>query len=380
MKYRKLKNTGFDISALGFGLMRLPTTDGKNAVDEKQSIELIRTAIDNGVNYIDTAYNYSGGNSEIACGKALKDGYREKIKLATKNPVFMLSSKEDFNKKLDEQLKRLDVDYIDYYLLHALTAKTWENKVLKFGLLEQAEKAKKEGKIRHIGFSFHDELDVFKKIVDGYDKWEFCYIQMNYMNETHQAGLEGLKYASGKGLDVIIMEPLLGGRLANHTDRVNKIFESSNPERPPVEWALDYLWDMPEVGALLSGMNTMEQITSNIKFASNSGVNMFSDKERQAIKDAQQALASSGEIPCTACGYCLPCPVNVNIPANFKIYNELSIYNAPALSKGSYAFLGLERDGKTTAKYCVKCGECEGKCPQNIKISELMEKVHKSLI
>ena len=257
MKYRKFGKLDYQISALGFGCMRLPTRDNKPMsadIDEHASIRLIRSAIDRGVNYIDTAYPYHNGNSEIVTGKALSDGYRDKVKLATKSPLWFVNSPGDFDKFLNEQLKKLQTDHIDFYLMHGLDKKKWENTVLKLGLLEKAEAAIKDGRIGNLGFSFHDGHASFKPIVDGYNRWEFCQIQYNYMDTENQAGTEGLRYAAGKGLAVIVMEPLLGGRLSIPPPEVRKVFDKYGDKRSPSQWALQWVWSQSEVTSLLSGM------------------------------------------------------------------------------------------------------------------------------
>ncbi len=377
MQYRKFGNTGFDASILGFGCMRLPMAGGK--IDEKEAIKMIRTGIDNGINYIDTAYIYHGGESEVIVGKALKDGYREKVKLATKMPTWLCKDKGDYDKLLEEQLKRLDVEHIDFYLLHSLSTPFWNEIILKYDYLTKSEQVKQSGKVGHIGFSFHDDYNAFKTIVDGYDKWEFCQIQLNYLNEEYQQGLAGLKYAAEKDLPVIIMEPLLGGKLAAPAKKITSIFEEVDAERTPVEWALDYLWNMPEVTLLLSGMSTMEQVEDNLKYASRATASMLSEKEVNAIKAVQAKFKEVEAIPCTKCGYCMPCPVGLDIPRNFDTYNSLFLFENDFRSKNTYELMKMEGDGKKTADNCIACKKCEQHCPQKINISGLMPKVHETL-
>jgi predicted aldo/keto reductase-like oxidoreductase len=381
MKYRKFGSTGLEVSALGFGAMRLPTsmTEGDRFSDRivvPEAIRMIRHSIDQGVNYIDTAYPYHGGKSEIVTGKALKDGYREKVLLATKLPVWSVRKAEDFDRLLDEQLGKLQTDYIDCYLLHSLSRHSWRNTVLKHNLLEKAEAAKKAGKIRHIGFSFHDGPDAFREIVDGYDKWEFCQIQYNYMDMNNQAGMAGLKYAASKGLAVVIMEPLLGGRLANPPKEVLDIFKASGKGASAADWALQWLWNQPEVSTVLSGMSNMEQLEENLISAARSGVGIMSEEDLGIIEKARLAYQGRAIIPCTRCGYCMPCPNKVDIPRNFELYNESVIYDDPAGSQNSYKHFF---DPKARAGKCIACKVCEPKCPQGIPISEWMPKVHKAL-
>ena len=276
MKYRKFGSTGLEVSALGFGCMRLPIHEDKT-IDEEKAIAMIRHAIDSGVNYVDTAYPYHQGTGELVVGKALKDGYREKTYLADKLPVWLIEKEEDFDKYLDEQLEKLGTDHIDFYLLHALSRERFEERVKKFNLTKKMEEAKAAGKIRYLGFSFHDSLDVFKEIVDYYH-WDFCQIQYNYINTNYQAGTEGLKYAASKGLGVVVMEPLLGGKLANLAEHVAEVVPDKKSQ---VEYALDFLWDQPEVSLLLSGMTEPEQVEENLEYASRSEIGMVTEEERQ---------------------------------------------------------------------------------------------------
>ncbi|MBP7332843.1 MAG: aldo/keto reductase, partial [Firmicutes bacterium] len=284
MQYRRFGSLDWQASALGFGCMRLPTVDGKalsGNIDEAESIQMIRFAIDRGVNYVDTAYPYHEKNSEIVTGKALKDGYRGKVRLATKSPVWSIKKTEDFDLFLNEQLKKLQTDYIDFYLFHGLDKKRWDNVVIKMNLLEKAESAQRDGKIGYIGFSFHDRYDVFQEIIDGYNGWTFCQIQYNYMNTEHQAGARGLRYAASKGLAVVIMEPLLGGRLANPPAPVLNVFKKTG--KTPVDSALQWVWNQPEVSLLLSGMHTMRQVEENIASADTSGINAMGPEELAVI-------------------------------------------------------------------------------------------------
>lgn len=368
MQYRRLGNTGCEISALGFGTMRLPTTDhapGSANIDTQEAIRLIRHAIDQGLNYVDTAYNYHGGQSEVVVGEALKDGYREKTYLATKSPVWLFNEPEDFDRHLDEQLSKLQTDHIDFYLLHALNHDTWENKVKKLGLIGRMAAAKAAGKIRFMGFSFHSSVELFKEIVDASDDWDFCQIQYNYINVDYQAGDEGLAYAAGKGLGVIIMEPLLGGRLAVAPEQVAKVLPEG---RSAVDWAFSYLWDKPEVSLLLSGMGTMEMVEQNLAFADKSHTGMVPEEEKPLYAEAKRIFDTMAIVPCTQCGYCMPCPCGVDIPHVYDAYNKTA---SLGLKKARPVYEALE--GK--ADLCVACGHCEEHCPQHIRSTELMAKI-----
>ncbi len=375
MQFRKFGKLDWQASALGFGCMRLPTADGKplsGNINEKESIRMIRYAIEQGVNYIDTAYPYHEKNSEIITGKALTDGYREKIKLATKSPVWSIKKTEDFDRYLNEQLNKLQTEHIDFYLFHGLDKKKWDNVVLKLNLLERAESALREGKIGHIGFSFHDRYEAFKEIIDGYNGWTFCQIQYNYMDTEHQAGTKGLKYAASKGLAVVIMEPLLGGRLANPPGKVLDVFESYG-ENTPADWALQWVWNQPEVSLLLSGMSTMGQVEENILSANKSGIGSLGAQELELIQRAKEKYRELILIPCTKCGYCQPCPNGVNITRNFKLFNDGFMYGDIETCRGIYANYMAEAN---RAGSCIQCKICEEKCPQKIKISEWMPKAH----
>jgi hypothetical protein len=379
MKYRKFGKLDFNVSALGLGCMRLPTKDNmpmSGEIDEQESLRIIRTAIDKGINYIDTAYPYHNGNSELILGKALRDGYRNKVKIATKSPVWFISSPDDFDKYLNEQLKKLETDHIDFYLLHGLSLQRWKDVVLKFGMLEKAEKAIADGRIGHLGFSFHDKQDAFKPIVDGYDRWEFCQIQYNYMDTHNQAGTEGLRYAASKGLAVIIMEPLLGGRLANPPQDIKKLFSEHPIKRTPAQWALQWVWNQPEATFLLSGMSSMPQLEENLETADKLSAVPLTPADLELIAKARKAFLKRASIPCTKCGYCLPCPHGVNIPGVIELYNNGIIYNDMASSKFAYGRFFQETE---RASACIACKECEKKCPQGLEISKLMPFIDEKL-
>jgi len=369
MNYRKFGKLDVQISALGFGCMRLPVIDGKSGnIDQPEATRMLRYAIDNGVNYIDTAYGYHERMSEVAVGKALLDGYRAKVNLATKLPVWLVNESADFDKLLNEQLGKLQTDHVDFYLLHALNRNSWQ-KVVELNLLERAEAALADGRIRHIGFSFHDDLETFKKIVDGYAKWDFCQIQYNYMDIENQAGEEGLRYAAQRGLGVVVMEPLLGGKLARHIPDVDPLWQSANTNRTPADWALQWLWNQPEVTLALSGMSTMQQVEENLDSASRAGIHAMSDDDMTLIARVREKIKELSPIPCTKCEYCLPCPNGVNIPRNFDIYNQGAMYNDPDNARRGYK--NWLKDEEKAAQ-CIQCEECLEKCPQKILISQWM--------
>ena len=363
MQYRKFGNMDAEVSALGFGMMRLPVKED-GTIQEEEAIRMLRTAIDRGVNYVDTAYPYHNGMREVLTGKALQDGYREKVYLATKLPMWAIKSAEDFDRILNEQLEKLQTDHIDFYLFHGLNRQRYEDLVVGLNLFAKVEAAKAAGKIRHIGFSFHDNLECFKEIVDGYD-WEFCQIQFNYININYQAGLEGLRYAAAKGMGVVIMEPLLGGKLANPPKEAAVELPAG---RTPVEWALDYLWNQPEVSLLLSGMSTSGQVEDNLTYADRAAVGMLTEEETAALGRAKAAYDSLALVPCTNCKYCMPCPFGLEIPKLFEIYNEVPYINREHAA-ASYAAQQVKAD------MCKKCHRCEQYCPQNIKISGKMTEI-----
>ncbi len=365
MQYRKFGSTGITPSILGFGMMRLKEKED-GSLDEQWAIDTLRYAIDNGLSYVDTAYAY--GDSERVTGLCLQDGYRQKVTLASKMPVSMLTCPEDFDRILDEELERLQTDHIDVYLLHALSRSRWENYVLKYNVLELAERARTAGKIRYLGFSFHDTLEVFETILNGYDKWDFCQIQLNYMDVNYQAGLEGLRMAKEKGLAVVIMEPLRGGTLANVPQDVAAMLPKS-----PVESALDFLWNLEGVNVVLSGMSELEQVEQNLTYAHRARANMLTQQEYDAMIAAGDKMRRYIGIDCTGCNYCSVCPQGIAIPKIFAISNQYQLKGNYRDCRAEYAALG-----QANGAACIQCGACVEQCPQHIEIFKKLEKLHET--
>jgi len=377
MLYRTMPKNGDQLSVLGFGCMRLPTTtNGK--IDEPRAIAQIRKTIDSGVNYVDTAWPYHNGESEPLLGKALNDGYREKVKVATKLPPWLVESRKDMDKILNAQLEKLDIEHIDYYLVHALTGSSWDA-VVPLGVREFLDQARKDGRIGNAGFSFHGFLDDFKRIVDAYD-WVFCQIQYNFMDQEFQAGTEGLKYAASKDLGVVVMEPLRGGNLALPTPppAVAEIWDQAETKRTPAEWGLRWVWNHPEVTVVLSGMNDESHIEQNLALADEAWANSLTQEELALIDRVRGKYQELMPVGCTGCAYCLPCPMDVQIPRCFDLYNKMYMFGNEQEAKLMYAnFMGglATNEAPGFASQCVACEECVEKCPQNIPIPEMMEKV-----
>lgn len=381
MQKRPMGTTGIEVSALGLGVMRMPTIegqtyeDGTGVMDVEKSIAMIRRAIDNGVNYFDTAYNYHCGNSEVVLGQALKDGYREKVYIASKSPAWLYKEESDFDHYLDLQMKRLDLDYLDFYLIHSLNGGSWR-RTQKINALESLLQAKADGRVGHIGFSFHDDFDLFEEILDA-APWDFCQIQLNYRDTEFQAGLKGMRAAAERGMGVVVMEPLRGGLLADPPERVKEVFDASGIDRSYAEWGFDYLWNIPEVSLVLSGMRSIEMIDENCTYADRSHIGMLTPYENEVIAKAQAALASYNTVPCTGCNYCVEyCPNKIVIPYNFTALNLKEIESMDA-AKNFYQneISGYGRD----ASYCDACGTCEEHCPQHIRISEIMPSIDAEL-
>lgn len=377
MQYRTFGRLDWKPSALGFGAMRLPMLgDDPAQIDEAQATRMVRYAIDHGVNYVDTAYPYHRENSERFLGRALQDGYRERIKLATKMPCWKIEGANDFDRYLDEQLEKLQTDRVDFYLLHGLNEKRWDD-MSSLGVLAWAEGAIASGRIGHLGFSFHDKLEVFKQIVDASDLWLFCQIQYNFMDIEYQAGIEGLHYAADRGLAVVVMEPLRGGQLTKSLPpSIQELWDAAPVQRSPAEHALQWVWNQPEVSVVLSGMSTFEQVQENVASADRSGVGTLTPEELTVYARVREMYEELCPIPCTACKYCLPCPSGVNIPRVFEIYNDAIIYDSA--DRAQMVYNNFMSEGER-ANLCIECGECLDKCPQEIEIPDWLKKAHEML-
>jgi hypothetical protein len=373
MLYRKLNNTDIDLSVLGFGCMRLPTIDHKpEKIDYPKAAQLLHYAIDHGVNFIDTAYFYHSavfgqrGESEPFVGEALSGGWREKVHLATKMPLFQLRQKEQMDTYFKEQLVRLQTDYLDFYLLHGLNGEMWD-KMRDLGVREFLDKKKSEGKIRFPAFSFHGKAEDFIRICNEYD-WTYAQIQYNYMDIDFQAGYKGLKYAADKGIGIVVMEPLKGGKLANKLPaEMMSVFNASVIKRSPAEWALRYVWNEPGVSSLLSGMNSMEQLMENIRIADEGLPNSLDRDEILIFDTLRNAMGTRIKADCTECRYCMPCASGVDIPGVLASLNNAAIWSDSNPWLTGYVQIG----GK--AGKCTECRECEEVCPQELPISTLMK-------
>ncbi len=368
MLYRKIEKTGDELSVLGFGAMRLPTKNGRP--DEKRATEQIRYAIDRGVNYIDTAIAYM---NEPLVGRVLSDGYREKVKLATKLPPWNVHKLEDMENTFKVQLDNFNTNYIDYYMLHGLNHNSW-NKMIEFGALDFLSKIKADGKILNAGFSFHGDKDTFKEIVDAYN-WDFCMIQYNYLDEENQAGTEGLKYAASKGLGVIVMEPFRGGNLTrNIPTEIDELWNTSKTKRTPPEWALRWVLNHPEVTCVISGMNEEEHIKENLRIADESYPNSLTTEELELIRKVRDKYRELMKTGCTGCHYCMPCPAGVDIPRCFELYDTANTFGNKRYGQLQYAIgLGIINNGY--ASRCIKCRKCLEHCPQELPITDLLNDV-----
>ncbi len=361
MDYRVFDTVAAKASLLGFGCMRFPQKG--NEIDEAEAEKMIDTAYAQGVNYFDTAYVYHDGKSENFTGRVLSKYRRDSYFLATKLPCWLVQSVEDAERLFQEQLDRLGTDYIDFYLLHSLGEESW-NRMVELGILSFCEELRKAGKIRYFGFSFHDEYSVFEKIA-SYRKWDFCQIQLNYIDTETQAGMKGYLLTEKLGIPLVIMEPIKGGSLANLPEDMVKIFAKVTPGASPASFALRYIASLPNVKVILSGMSTMEQLVENVSLFS--PFSPLTDKERVAIEEVSAAIKSKVRNGCTNCRYCMPCPAGVDIPGNFALWNERAMLNNVGAIRW---FWGIGMQDKVKAKNCVGCGQCEELCPQGLSIRD----------
>lgn len=368
MEKRKIAKLNVEPSLLGYGCMRFPL-DKDGGIDEKEATRLLDRGMEGGITYIDTAYPYHNEKSEEFVGRYLEGKDRKSFYLATKLPIWKLESREDVLKYFEEQLSKLRTDYVDFYLLHALDKEKWE-KVLKFNVIDECLKLKEEGRIKNLGFSFHDELDVFKEIVN-YRDWDFLQLQLNYVDTNIQQGIEGYEIAKAKGIPVVIMEPVKGGQLAKLPAAMEDIFKRVNPNKSTASWAMRYLGSMDGIMTILSGMTEMSQVEDNLDTFNN--FKALNEEEKRAIEEVTRIYRDRQQNRCTTCGYCMPCPFGVKIPVNFKIWNKAYIYED--LEAGKKDYLKLKEEER--ASNCQKCGACEPKCPQMIEIRKDLEKVAK---
>jgi predicted aldo/keto reductase-like oxidoreductase len=377
MQFRTVQKNGDKLSALGFGAMRLPTKRGR--IDEERAQNLIRTAVDNGINYFDTAFQYHGGESEKVLGRALSGGYRERVRIATKLPPWSVQSREDMDRILNIQLKRLQTGYLDYYLLHGLNAHTWKS-LLNLGVLDFLQRAKVEGKIRNIGFSFHGDRKTFIEIIDAYD-WIFCQIQYNFLDEENQAGKAGLEYAAAKGIAVMVMEPLRGGSLAGKLPKeVEATYHAAGAVRTAAGWGLAWVFNHPAVTVVLSGMSTEEQLKENLITCENAIPGSLTRSELKTMDEVKAVFRSLMRIGCTGCSYCMPCPFGVNIPQCFYHYNQFHMVGSRILTRGYYGMQLMGGMGKpANASLCRNCGKCLNACPQQIQIPDELKMVSRTL-
>lgn len=370
MEKRKMDNLGIETSLLGFGCMRLPIANGK--IDEAEAERMMDKAIAEGVNYIDTAYPYHGGYSELVVGKILKKYDRKSFYLATKLPLWKVKKLKDAQEIFEEQLSKLQTDYIDFYLMHAVNKERWD-KMIKMGCLEFLEDLKEKGKIRYLGFSFHDSYEVFEEVLN-YRKWDFCQIQFNYMDTEEQAGMKGYKLAESKGVPLVIMEPVKGGRLATFSSDITDKFKKLDKEASPASYALRWVGSFPGVKVILSGMSTMAQTEDNLKTFRE--FKPLSQEEKSVIEEVVSVLKARTQNGCTGCKYCMPCPAGVDIPGCFSVWNNYHIYqNYNTVKQEWERQIGEKRQ----AKNCVKCGKCETVCPQKLSIRQDLERVQEDL-
>ena len=370
MKMRKFGKLGIECSAFGLGCMRFTNKEvnGEQVLDEEKAIDIIRTAIDGGTTYIDTAYVYLGGQSEVVLGKALQDGYRDKVTIATKIPTDRVKEPADVDRILNEELEKLQTDHIDFWLMHGINKEKWEH-AKAMGMPERFKELQAEGKIRYKCFSFHGPYDEFEYILNDYD-WDMVQIQYNFMDIENQAGTKGLELAGSKGIPVVIMEGLLGGRLSKAPENVQAVYDAFPVKRSPVEWAFRWLLNRPEIGTVLSGCTTVEQIEDNLRIFDTTEPGDMTEEELKLIDDVRAAYKSRTRVGCTGCAYCMPCPGGLEIPRIFAAWNESTLYDTNP--KDNWGFQRILSEGHGPEN-CLKCGACEAACPQSLPIIELME-------
>ncbi len=379
MRYRPFGNTGLEVSVFGLGCMRFPTEEdsqGNQLVKRDIAIEMIRTAAKNGVNYFDTAYSYHEGESEKLVGEAFSDGSRKDVFIATKCPVWKVEETDDFDKLLDEQLGKLKTDYVDFYLLHSLNSRFW-NKIKDLGALSFLDRIKEDERARFVGFSFHDSYDVFRDILMSYS-WDMTQIQLNFLDQEYQAGVKGMKLAAQKGIPVVVMEPLRGGRLAAlPSEEISAAWNRSSSRKSPVEWAFRWLYNFPEVNVVLSGVSSLDQLKEDIDIFSKAEANCMSEEEMEVVETVRKLYDKRIAVGCTGCNYCMPCPSGVQIPSIFGFYNNGVLYDDQAKQQELYKkwFVDSGRD----AQACVECGKCEEACPQELPIIWLLKEAHSYL-
>ena len=374
MLYRK-DRYGNELSALGFGCMRFTTANGKIDL-EKAEKEILRS-IELGVNYFDTAYIYTG--SEAAIGEIFeRNGVRDRIKIATKLPQYLISNRKAIDRYFNEQLSRLRTDHVDYYLMHMLTDIEAWNKLVALGIKDWIEEKKKNKEIGQIGFSFHGNTEMFLKILNAYD-WDFCQIQYNYLDETSQAGRKGLEEAEKKGIPVIIMEPLRRGKLVDLLPGdAKKMISENNRGYSPAEWAFRWLWDQSGVTVVLSGMNSLEMLEENCRVAGSCEAGSFSDEDRELIEKVRDSIRDKMKIGCTGCRYCMPCPKGVDIPGIFRCYNHMYTESRGSGRKEYFQTVGFQKN-PSDASLCIQCGKCESHCPQHLEIRKLLKTADREL-
>lgn len=381
MQYRPMGRTGVKVSALGFGMLRLPMLSDGQTVDSDQSVEMVHRAIEGGVNYIDTGRVYMGGQSEQTVGKALAGGWRDRVYVTSKAPWWMMERPEDFEKLFDESRRAMDTDVIDFYHIHMIMHRGWKDKVVPFRLIEKMEKLKADGKIRFSGFSFHDRLQLFKQVIDANPAWDFCLIQHNYLDYEYEAGVLGPKYAAANGMGLAVMKPVRTGFLANLPASMREALASTGVKKPDVEWALDYLWDIPEVSIAVSGMGSMKDVEANLDYASRARPNMLNPDEREALGNAIRAFRSApGHVDCTGCYQCIPCPHNVAIGYIFAyVYNNYLMHGDMKKAMADYTLAMSPVQRGAPASACVGCGACLEKCPQGLDIPKLLVQVKETM-